>query len=323
MINRRHLLLGAGAIGLAAVGCTRTEGETADGALTVGLTYIPNVQFSAFYLGLAEGIFADHGLDVTLRHHGQQEELFGAVLRGQEDVVFASADEGVVAAAQGNDLVTFATSYQRYPIEVVAAPGVGLADLSELRGRSLGITGHFGSSYYAALAALHTAGLTPDDVHLTDIGYTTVTALTTAKVDCAMGFRNNELVQLAAQGIEVDSLPVSAEGSPNLVGPSLLAPRGKLSDDLLRALADAMKEAEEAVIADPAAALEATAKEVPALADPAQRESAEQVLAATTELWAPNGEVSVAVDPDAMDRMAAFLVEAGIIDAAPEDFYLA
>lgn len=324
MINRRNLLFGAGALGLAAaVGCAPSRPESADGALTVGLTYIPNVQFSAFYLGVAEGIFARHGLEVTLRHHGQQEELFGAVLREQEDVVFASADEAVVASARGNDLTVFATSYQRYPIEVVAAPGVTASSLADLAGRSLGIPGHFGSSYYAALVALHNAGLTEGDVTLTDIGFTTVAALTTAKVDFAMGFTNNELVQLAAQGVSVESLPIAGDGEPGLVGPSLIAPRGKVSDDVLRALAAAMEEAEEAAIAEPALALDATAREVPALADPAQREAAGKVLAATADLWAPEGTVDVAVDPAAMEAMAATLVEVGVIDSAPEGFYQA
>ncbi|WP_231979191.1 substrate-binding domain-containing protein [Tessaracoccus coleopterorum] len=104
MISRRSVLLGslatAGALaGLSACGSATPEHSA--GTVTVGLTYIPNVQFSAFYLGVASGIFSGRGLDVTLRHHGQQEDVFGAVLAGQEDIVFASADEAMVAASRG------------------------------------------------------------------------------------------------------------------------------------------------------------------------------------------------------------------------------
>lgn len=327
MINRRKFIWGAAAVGIAsAVGCAPSRPSSSE-QLTVGLTYIPNVQFSAFYVGVAEGIFAKHGVDVTLRHHGQQEDLFGAILRGEEDVVFASADEGVVAAAQGNDLRTFATSYQRYPIEVVGDARVAGIDpaggLEMLAGRSLGIPGHFGSSYYAALVALHNAGLSEDDVALTDIGFTTVAAIAGSKVDFAMAFSNNEVIQLEAQGIPLAVLPIQDPSAPSLVGPGLLTHGTTLGDDVLAALAAAMKESEEAVIADPELALDATAREVPALADPAQKESAEKVLRATTELWAPNGEVSVAVDAAAMDRMAALLTDVGIIEAPPSDFYVA
>lgn len=295
-----------------------------DGEITVGLTYIPNVQFSAFYLGVSEGIFERHGLDVTLRHHGQQEDVFGAVLAGEEDVVFASADEAMVAAAAGQDLRTFATSYQTYPIEVMGGAGLGLdADgLAALEGRTVGIPGHYGSSYYAALAALYEAGLTEEDVTLQDIGYTQLSALAADQVDFILGFRNNELVQLEAAGEDVASVPISDPASPRLVGPSLITVGTEVSDEVLTAVALAMKEAEQAVIADPEAALDATAEQVPALSDPAQRASAEAVLAATTELWMRDGAVDVSLDTAAFDRMGEFLAEAGIIESVPENPYV-
>lgn len=338
-LTRRTLLLGglatAGAASLAACGASSTGSTSssqkaqssmlAGGAITVGLTYIPNVQFSAFYLGVTEGIFAKHGLDVTLRHHGQQEDVFGAVLARQEDVVFASADEAMVAASAGQDLRTFATSYQTYPIEVMGGAALGVVEsdgLAVLAGHTLGIPGHYGSSYYAALAAIHEAGLTEADVTLQDIGYTQLSALAANQVDFIMGFSNNELVQLRAAGENVVSIPISDPSAPRLVGPSLITVGTEVPDEVLTAVAMAMKEAEEAVMANPEAALDATAAQVPALSDPTQRESAAAVLSATAELWKRDGEVSVALDTAAFDRMAAFMVEAAIIEASPATPYV-
>lgn len=327
MIARRNFILGsllaASASGLAAC-AGNAPAEKGDGALTVGLTYIPNVQFSAFYLGVDKGIFKDHGLDITLRHHGEQEDVFGALLRGDEAVVFASADEAMVAAAAGQDLRTFATSYQTYPIVVLAMDGsvtLPANPLEILDARSLGIPGHFGSSYYAALCAIHSAGLTQDDVRLTDIGYTGISALETSKVDAIVGFRNNELVQLRSRGGEPMSIPVTQESRPDLVGPSLVTRGTQVSDATLASLAAAMADAERAVIADQAAALDATATRVPALSDAAQRESAAAVLEATTQLWLRDGQVSVALDTAAFDRMGTFLTEAGVIEEAPAKPY--
>lgn len=334
MITRRSLLLSGAltAVALGAAGCTQPgtnassspSGQASLGKLTVGLTYIPNIQFSAFYLGVDAGIFAALGLDVTLRHHGQQEDVFGALIGGQEDIVFASADEGLVAAAGGQALRSFATSYQRYPAEVM---GIGASTLPEvplqvLAGRTLGIPGHYGSSYYAALCALHDAGLSDNEVKLQDIGYTQLSALEAGQVDFIVGFRNNELVQLEAKGHEVTSLPVSDPEEPRLVGPSLVTMDERVSTEVLSAVAEGMKQAEQAVIDDPEAALDATARQVPALSDPAQRESAKRVLTATTELWLRDGAVDVSIDEAAFARMGEFLTEAGIIDAAPEQPYL-
>lgn len=304
MISRRLLLGGLAAAGFA--GCARQEtpGDAA-GPITVGLTYIPNVQFSAFYLGVKEGLFGD--VDVRLRHHGEQEDLFGALLRGDEQIVFASADEAVIA---GKGLINVAQAYQRYPIEILFREEA--TSLSDLQGRTLGVPGRFGSSWYATLAALHTAGLTEQDVNIQEIGYTLVTAMSTKKVDAISGFKNNELVQLESLGDEVWRVPISDE--PVLVGPSLITGPELEEDPKVKAVIDGMLAAERRVVEDPEAALEATKEFVPALADATQLETSRKVLAATAELWKnANGEVSVAVDGAAMERMKDFLGEAGLI----------
>lgn len=305
-ISRRSVLSLAALT--AAAGCAPASQATRGGGggstpVTVGLTYIPNVQFCAFYLGLAEGLF--DGVDVTLRHHGEQEGLFEALQLGREDIVFASADEAVVAG----DLATVATAYQTYPAQIMLAGQA--SSLADLEGRSLGIPGRYGSSYYAALAALETAGLTESDLRLTEIGYTSVAALTTGKVDAVVGFVNNELVQFESQGFEVTALPVSEE--PVLVGPSLITTPERADDDAVAAVVEGMRLAEVRAIEDPQAALDATAEQVPALAEPEQLEAAKAVLEATSKLWlGDDGEVSVAVDDAALQRMETFLERAGI-----------
>ena len=301
-INRRTFITGASlAAGLAA--CSPSQQPAERQAITVGLTYIPNVQFCPFYLGVQERLFDN--LDVTLRHHGEQEGLFEAVKLGREDIVFASADEAVVAG----DLEVVATAYQRYPAEIMIAGGA--SSLEDLRGKSLGIPGRFGSSYYAALAALDTAGLTEQDVKLVEIGFTSVAALSTGKVDAIVGFRNNELVQFEQQGIEVASLPIAPK--PVLVGPSLITTKERAKEPWVQAIVNGMLEAERRIVDDPKAAIDATAKEVPALQEAAQRASAERVLAATAELWKGDTDAPhVDVDQDAMQRMEEFLQKAGI-----------
>lgn len=323
-LHRRTFLLGAAAAPLVLAGCSPQAdpdpgrpGEGGPTAVTVGLTYIPNVQFAAFYVGLQQGLFEDAGLEVTIRHHGAQEDAFGALLSGEEDVVFASSDEAVVSAAAAPELRTFATAYQRFPGVVIVPEESGITAVEELRGLRVGIPGHFGSTYFAALAALHNAGMTEADVQLTDIGYTQVAALTTGKVDAIVGYTNNETVQFRTSGLEVLELPVQPAEEASLVGPGLITAARRLDDEVLAGLAGAMLAAERLIIEDPGLALEATAVHVPTLADPDQRAAAEAVLAATTGLWLRDGEVSVAVDEAAFERMGTFLVDVGIIDEAP------
>ncbi len=306
-------------------------------AITVGLTYIPNVQFSAFYLGEDAGIFADHGLTVTIRHHGEQEDLFGALLAGREDAVYASADEGVVATANGQRIFTFATAYQQYPIALIGpdksalpadasatsggaeSPDVDASrGLQVMKGKTIGIPGRYGSTYYAALAALKLAGLTEQDVTLSEIGFTQLASLEAGHVDFIMGFVNNEAVQLRAAGKDPLIIPLRDADGEVLVGPSLLTHPTRENSKNLRALSDALREAEQAVKANPEAALDATAKRVPALVDPAARDSAKAVLEATMPLWETDGEITTDPPFTTMERMTEFLVDAEIIPTAPD-----
>lgn len=329
-LRRRTFLLGASVLPLAMAACAPeadpsaapSAAQTSSSAptpVTVGLTYIPNVQFSAFYVGVREGIFEEAGLDVTIRHHGAQEDAFGALLSGEEDVVFASSDEAVVSAVQAPELRTFATAYQTFPGVVIVPADSGVEAMEQLRGKRIGIPGHFGSTYFAALVALHNAGMTEADVQLTDIGYTQVAALTTDKVDAIVGYTNNETVQFELSGVEVLELPVQPAEEASLVGPGLITRAGHLDDDVLERLAGAMAEAEQRIIADPELAISATTEHVPTLADADQLAAAEAVLDATTKLWLRDGEVSVAVDEAAFERMGRFLADVGIIEAAPEE----
>lgn len=331
--TRRQLLTGSFSLvalgGLA--GCTGAPGESVVSEpstsgqsmeptkLTIGLTYIPNVQFSPFYVARDAGLFAEQGLDVTLRHHGAQEDSFGALLAGKEDVVFASGDEAVVASATGSTVTTFGTGFQQFPGVLLAPASSGITSVGDLRGRTIGMPGHFGSSYYTVLAALHLAGLDDNDVKLQDIGYTQVSALTTGRVDVVVGYTNNETVQFANAGFDVVELPVQDPARPTLVGPGLTTVPGRLDDGVLRGLKAAVLEAERRILADPQQAIDATGKEVPTLSEPDQEEAARAVLAATSKLWLRNGEPSLEVDTEAFDRMGDFLAEVGIIEAPPRE----
>ncbi len=318
-LNRRLFLAGSALGGAALAGCGKAAPGVAEKPkVTVGLTYIPNVQFSPFYLAESEGLFRDQGVDVQLRHHGTQEGLFTALEAGEEQVVFASGDEAVVAAAGGlSTLRTCATCYQSYPGVVLGGPQV--AALADLKGRRFGVPGRNGSTWFTALAALAAAGLSESDVEIVEVGWTQVSALTSGQVDAVVGFKNNDAVQVAAAGFTANEIPVVDAATPNLVGPGLMVLDGKVDAATLGRIVAAVKAAEEAIVANPEKALAATEKHVPTLAEPEQRATASTVLEATSALWKRDGKVSLEADEAAFNRMAGFLAERGIIQSAPQE----
>ena len=269
-------------------------------------------------MAVDEGLFAEKDLDITLRHHGAQEDLFTALLSGQEDLVLASSDEAVVAAAGGAELQTFATFYQEYPVVILTADPA-ITDLNQLAGQRVGLPGRFGSNYYGFLAALSQAGMSEDDVEVVEIGFTQVTALTTDKVDAIVAFRNNEAVQLRDLGFEFAQLEVQSSSEPSLYGPGLIIKSGGIETATLGAIAEAVHKAQGLIYDDPELALSATEQHVPSLSDPVQRANAHSVLEASIDMWLRDGKPSLHVSETGFERMAKFLREVGITNSVPTD----
>ncbi len=328
-MKRRSLLAGALAgLTLALAGCaTAGTGGTSAPATssaapatpTIGLTYIPNIQFSPFYVAESQGLFSAKGIKPTLRHHGASEGLFTALAAGQEDFVIAGGDEMLQARAGGADLIAIAAYYHSYPVVIIVPASSSITTTADLRGKSIGIPGRYGESWFGLQVALKAAGLSEKDVDIMEIGYTQQAALTTGKVDAIVGFANNDAVQFALAGVKTRSLPLAA--SVPLVGISLITTRAyaQAHPETARAVADGMVAGVAAVVADPAAAVTASVPYVPGLASANAQKAARATLDATVKVMtASDGSVSGKLDPAAWAAMATFMAEQGLTAAAQD-----
>ena len=308
----------AAALALIASGCgtppapstpVSPTGSAASGAAPViGLSYIPNVQFAPFYVAAKRGLLGD----ATLRHHGAQEGLFTAIAAGQEQFVVAGGDEALQAREQGVDLVAIAPYYRTYPARIIARTDTGIATLADLKGKSVGVTGRFGESWFALLVALKSAGLTQDDVKVVEIGYTHQAALASKNVDAAVGFVNNDLVQDRQAGLDVKEIPLTTQGEPPLVGISVFTTRSYLQahPDVVRTVARGVVAGVQATADDPAGAMDASAAVIPEL----NRDQARLTLDATIPVWVDaSGKASGGLDVKQWQAMADFLLAAGVL----------
>lgn len=266
------------------LGCGATPpSATARIALTVGLGYIPSVQFAQFYRADRQGYYRAAGLDVTFQHN-IDPDLITLIGQGAVDVGMADGTSVIPAAAQGIPVRYAASIYARFPSVVVARADAGIETAADLAGRTLGTPGRFGSSWIMLQALLGSAGLTPDDLDITlypDFGQ--AVALREGQVEAATGFANNEPVQLDLAGVETKVLRVD-EITP-LPGPGLTVGAGTLAEkgDALRAFVAATLRAMREISAEPELGLEDAIAAVPELADDRQTQLA--VLRATVEMW--------------------------------------
>ncbi len=280
---------------------------------TLGLTYIPNVQFSPFYAAETDGSFVAAGVRPTLRHHGASEGLFTALAAGQEQFVIAGGDELLQARSEGLDLVAVAAYYRSYPVVVIVPADSGITTLAGLKGHSVGIPGKYGENWFGLQVALRSAGLTEADVKVQEIGYTQQAALTTKKVDAIVGFSNNEAVQFEQGGFATRTLPI-ADGQVPLVGICLIttADYAKANPASVKAVAAGMLTGIKSVVADPDRALQVSGTYIPGLSAAAAQQ-AKATLIATIPLWTTaDGSVDGGLDAAQWAAMADFMAEQGL-----------
>ncbi|MDY5147386.1 thiamine biosynthesis protein [Actinotignum sanguinis] len=282
---------------------------SATASLTVGLTYVPDIQFAPFYVAEDQGYFREAGLDITLRHHGAQESLLGALSSGSEDVVFAGGDEMMEGRSNGIDVVNWATMYQAYPVTLIVPADSPIQNAADLAGRRIGLPGPYGENYYALQALMAAHNWTESDISVNYIGYTQAAALASGEVDAIIGFRNSDVPSVERQGVPVRTIEMLPGGLP-LVGVGLGSLRPTVDahrDDFTRMLG-ALDRAVNFARSNPKETVEITAKHVPALREADNATAAEKVLANTIELYAGRTPLGVQ-DARRWEAMATFMSE--------------
>ncbi|HSL77408.1 MAG TPA: ABC transporter substrate-binding protein, partial [Candidatus Limnocylindrales bacterium] len=197
---------GSSSVAPSASGDGSVEPSQAPVALTVGLGFIPSVQFAQFYLADQAGYYEEAGLDVTFQNK-IDPDLVTLVGQGSIDLGLADGTSVIPAVSNAIPIKYVATIYGRFPSIVFAKASSGIANAADLKGRKLGIPGRFGSSWIMLQALLKSASLTPDDLQVVEYpDFGQGAAVTQGAVDAATGFANNEPVQLRLTGEEVNIL---------------------------------------------------------------------------------------------------------------------
>ncbi len=290
-------------------------------SLTIGLTYIPNIQFAPFYVADSLGYYKDAGLNVTLRHHTLTEDEFGAVASGKEDVVFGGGDEMLQARDNHIPLVYVANVYTKYPVALMVPANSSIHSLADLRGHTIGTPGAYGETYFGLLALLQSAGLSTSDVKIQDIGFTQVAALMGHKVDAVMGYVNNEAIQFQQANFPVRTFALSdVVSSLPLISNGLGALQSELDThaSAIKAVVAATLRGVQYTIAHPQQALTISEKYVPGLGDSQNAGTALAVLQATIPLWEGSGAAPGYNDPATWQAMGSFMKTYGLLNSTPD-----
>lgn len=200
------------------------------------LTFIPNVQFAPFYVGIEDGHFAEAGFNVSLEHL-QEPEVVDLVAAGQASFGIVSGEQVILARAQDRDIVYVFEWFQQYPVGVAVASDAGIDDIGGLRGLKVGIPGRFGASYSGLTTLLQSAGLSESEIELEAIGFNAPEVFCLGAVDAAVVYVNNEPLQIRNRALagdcgaiaDVDVISVASQA--DLVSNGMIVSQKLLEDN--------------------------------------------------------------------------------------------
>ncbi|HEU5381758.1 MAG TPA: ABC transporter substrate-binding protein [Ktedonobacteraceae bacterium] len=280
--------------------------------VSIGLGYIPDIQFAPFYVALSKGYYKAAGLNVTL-NHGVVTDLFGEMMSNKDTFVFATGDETLVARSKNLPVVDVSTLYQRYPVSLIVPASSPIKTLADFKGHTIGEPGPFGSTHIGVLALLHQAGLSTSDVTLKSIGFTQVSALKQGRVDAVVGYTNNEPLQLKRLGMQVRTFDVS-DYQP-LISNGIVTTESTLHDqnlNVVQPFVQATLKGLQDVIANPAEALQIGKSYIPGM----KTDVAMDELQATIPIWKGSGQHALGYNDSAVwQTMAQFLAGQKLIPA--------
>lgn len=287
----------------------------------LGVGYIPDVQFTPFYVAQSKGYFADEGLEVEIEY-GFENDFVALAAQGEREFAIASGDQVILARAQGLPITYVMKWYQRFPVALMAKADTGIATPEDLAGKKVGLPGLFGASFIGWKGLLYAANLDENSIKVEEIGFTQAAAIQQDLVDAAMIYIANEPNQLRDQGIEVNVIEVSdyidLVSNGLVVGDKLMADDPDLVQRMVRATLRGLQD----TIDHPDDAFAITREVIPEITDdkaPTQR----KVLADSIKLW--QSDTLGVSSPQAWQDSVDFMSKTGLLDASralePETLY--
>ena len=112
--------------------------QTEQKKITVGMPYIPNVQFAAFYVAKEQGFFAQEGLDVSFDYNFENDVVQRLATGAGIEFALASADTILLARAQNIPIKAVLATSQVFPVGFMSKQAMPLETPADLKGKVIG-----------------------------------------------------------------------------------------------------------------------------------------------------------------------------------------
>ena len=93
--------------------------------IEIAMGYIPNVQFSPYYIAQEMGFFQEEDLEVSF-DYGMSTDIMTLVAGGHVDFGISDGDQVIIARDRGIPVKVVYTMYVKYPVGIVSFQEKGL-----------------------------------------------------------------------------------------------------------------------------------------------------------------------------------------------------
>ena len=158
------------------------------------LQWFPQAQFGGYYAALAEGYYADEGLDVTILPGAVDIVPSQVLATGQAEFAVSWVPRGLKPREEGAAIVNVGQVFQRSGTLMVSWKDSNITSVADFAGKKVGNWG-FGNEF-EVFAAISKAGLDPaSDVELVQQQFD-MQGLLKKEIDAAEAMTYNEYAQL-------------------------------------------------------------------------------------------------------------------------------
>ncbi len=252
-------------------------------SIKIAMGYIPNVQFAPYYIADQKGYFRDENLNVSF-DYGMSTDIMTLVASGQIDFGVSDGDQVIIAREKDIPVKVVYSMYVKYPVGIVSLKEKGIKSTTDLKGRSIGLPGPYGSSYIGLQMLLSHAGIAPGEVDIKYIGYTQIESLLAGRVDAAVVYVNNEAAVLRDMGYSVNL--IEAYRITPMVSAAIITSDSLIRShpDLVRRFVRAVVRASEYALNNKDQVMELLRKSIPTLTDE-NLDINKKVLMESMKLW--------------------------------------
>lgn len=313
-LGKRKLKTRAQAIAAAVALSALSHTALAADKLSLMLDWFVNPDHAALVLAEQRGLFAEQGLQIEIQEPADPSMPPKLVAAGRTDLAVSYQPQLIQDVVQELPLVRVSTLIATPLNTLMVLVDSGINSLADMKGKTIGtaISGGVGEATMAVMLA--NSGVSIDDVKIINVGWALSSSLAAGKVDAIYGgYRNFEMHQLAAEGLQGKAFYVEEEGVPPYDELVVIANRDNFDPKVMARFNRALELATQYIVNHPDEAwqLFKSYKSAEDLDTELNRNAWKDTL--TRLALRP-----AAVDAARYQRYSEFLLQAGVIDHKPD-----